>query len=976
MESLIEYAKLHFPKVTFKKVNFENGMGDRKKAIGFVVTDTHLVIGYISKDGNLRRLLKPINLTETAGVDLEGVINQIPIVEGFLESDKIRLIELINSKKKAVDLEYQDLLKKFGDLENNYNVLVSTSKNRENELELKIVQTEAAQKEELEIVKKSFIEQFETCKNKILEEKETVIKAIQEYRDQMQKFVTKNAGNTELMKKAIERMKSEREIMITRLNALSANSGNETVEIKRLNELISKLQEDLIKNTTEATQFKTKCLEQILYEKNTIIDKIKNYNESWSEWSKKNVGKITDQRETLAKEVRTITEQLKEIFRFKKEYVNKLQIEDSAKDQLIQELNSNLASVKSELNKVLEQQLTIMNTPVPVQETPVQDPEIVCQNKNVEITQLRNELERVNSLLQVNANTPIATQVTDYSVCYNALYKFTIVNNSFFRKQQIINILDRILGAETVATLTQEQLTSIRTRYQVTRNAILQTIQFLNLQRFANSPYTRLSPQNASQIPAEFCAELANVNKYWDESFPVYRAHDRELTNIYEDLAGTVRVYIKIKPLSNGVPGTVSIGMIQNKKQKKVFVECPGKKETFGDFFGVFEDNFSNLDTFVGVPGNGESQNGNFTIPGIETFENSLDTVSPGLYNTFKQVEDGYSIVLFGYGTSGSGKSFSLIGQNNQSVQVPGVIHYGLGNLNGVSNIRVKNVFEQYVDTFKPTLNLVTGKIINLIGKVPRLSEFSEDESQEFSGALKQSGVSLESFSANELFSLTSVIEKYRISKQRVKKTPNNPVSSRSHLYLVFEITFTTGNTGYITVVDMGGRESPTDLFNLFIDNQTQRYRTTLTTILGPTGGPNVISQYLKPEFMGKYTPDGIYNIFKEGFYINETINHLIYFFNRRNYSETKVVKQTSLEKYSISKYYINPVDEEKMIKPTNNALTIPIMKYLDALGANANGGSVYKPTKWVTLVCLRKEEQYCDQIFSSIKFAVDIKST
>ena len=39
-----------------------------------------------------------------------------------------------------------------------------------------------------------------------------------------------------------------------------------------------------------------------------------------------------------------------------------------------------------------------------------------------------------------------------------------------------------------------------------------------------------------------------------------------------------------------------------------------------------------------------------------------------------------------------------------------------------------------------------------------------------------------------DIYSLTDIIEGYRKNNNRIKPTPNNPVSSRSHLYLVFEI--------------------------------------------------------------------------------------------------------------------------------------------------------------------------------------------
>jgi hypothetical protein len=39
-------------------------------------------------------------------------------------------------------------------------------------------------------------------------------------------------------------------------------------------------------------------------------------------------------------------------------------------------------------------------------------------------------------------------------------------------------------------------------------------------------------------------------------------------------------------------------------------------------------------------------------------------------------------------------------------------------------------------------------------------------------------------------------------------------------VYMVFEITFSTGKVGYITIVDTAGRESPMEIYNLFINHE------------------------------------------------------------------------------------------------------------------------------------------------------------
>jgi hypothetical protein len=79
-------------------------------------------------------------------------------------------------------------------------------------------------------------------------------------------------------------------------------------------------------------------------------------------------------------------------------------------------------------------------------------------------------------------------------------------------------------------------------------------------------------------------------------------------------------------------------------------------------------------------------------------------------------------------------------------------------------------------------------------------------------------------------------------------------------------------------------------------------------------------------------------------------------------------------EKYSVSKYYVNPSSEEQTISTSNNCLTIPILNFLDNLSKSKQVS--YKPTKFIMITCIRQEEIYCDQTFESIEFAQSIKST
>jgi hypothetical protein len=714
------------------------------------------------------------------------------------------------------------------------------------------------------------------------------------------------------------------------------------------------------------SDFKKNCFKHILEEKEQIINKIKDYNNKWFEWSDyalNNIDSINEYTDKLVEESKVIFENLENVLQDKKKYIKDLEINQKEKDQLIKNLNNNIEEIKLLTEKVINDQ--IIQLSVKTEDLKARDE--IIKNKELEMNQqyleyqdnidfLQNELDKVNKLLDTQRSQKLEFKKIDspddIKNCHAVLQRFISVNNMFYRKKEIMRILDSIiLDNEKLSlfhNLSDSIKDSIKKEYLKVKDDINKHILFLDLEKYINSPNIEYfkSKTTYDKIPGDFCEDLFDISEYWLNNINLYKIQDRILTNIYEDLSGAVRVYIKVKPLQ---PPTDVIKV--NENMKSIVLECGGKKETFGDYYGVFDGSYSNMDIYTG----------NYQTESVENI---------GLYNSFRQVEDGYSIILFGYGISGSGKTTLLLGESN--AKIPGILHHGISNLRGVKNIKVRNIFEQYIKEFIPTINKMKGRIHNLVKSISQLKEYSIDETDSFSNNLPVT-INLNNIKVDDLYTITSILEKYRVEKKRIKKTPNNPVSSRSHLYIVLEILFDTGKTGYITVVDTAGKEKPTDIYNTFLE--TSRQGANLTTILGPTGGTGLIERYMRKEYRNFYEPRHIYNLLREGFYINETLNHLVYFFNKKNYRNPRVIMQSTLDKYSGNKYYVDPRKEETLIDPNNNSLTIPIMKFLDSL-SKKKGETTWHPTKFITFMCLRQEADFCNETFDTMEFANKIKST
>jgi hypothetical protein len=1440
MSNIIDYIKTSFPKVVFNPINM-GAFVEERKALGFIITDNKFVIGYIAANGNFCKVINPIDLNNIDSKHFIELLKSVPKVEGYKESDLTNFIKLMEEsgkieivKRDQVITELQSKVKEFQEKEiTSPNVLINSEGEKllikaeyaeelknikekyEQELQNERNKSTEIQNKSTEIQNKSTelqnelqneINDNQQCKDHLIYEKDIIIEAIKKYKSDINDYVIDSKNNIkENYQKIIDKLTNEKDFVETKLKTVLENEQKhldnltegtdfnyrleqKNDEIKKLNEtiLLIKNELDIIKEDFSKSEIQnkliqnhqTECLEHLLAEKDTIIRNIKDYTKEWLDWSDKNDYSVEEYRKKLGIQVTNVIDNLNGMMKQKNEYVSSLNLDNKEKAQKIIELTNSIDSIKKELQRSATEQLTAMS----LKDSPNEASDVESSDKlKLEIVELKRELEQVKSLLAQNNNTPIK-KVVDYNMCFETFTKFVMVNNMFYRKKQVIDILDKIVMDPTVISvftnLSERIQLGIKNRYTIIRTEIYKHIDFLNLSKYMNDPNVNLfkSKSTWNKIPEQFCQDLQSISEYWDANVIEYREQDRLLTNIFEDLSGALRIYIKIKPLIGieQANNTVYIETVQNKKTRQVTVDCSGvpeseiKKQTFGDFYGIFDKYFTNLDVFTGVLDS--KPKGEFTVDLDSIIEDS-ETINPGLHSSFKQVEDGYSIVLFGYGLSGSGKcqkidtpiimydgtikkvqdiivgdllmgddskarrvfslargrdimyevtnvkgesytvnsehilslkytgrkqlkdrpdrhsfilhwfnkekigfnsktfsyknrnkedvekeakeftetvkddlyvdipikkylslsnhfkdflkgykvavefphkdleidpymigfwlgdgtanttaittqdstiikyfkenlqqykcylqfgeklnyringngsgnvgcnyfmnilkkynlinnkhiphiykcnsreqrlkllagildadgsydkkkrtfefsqsleheqimddviylcrslgfacyknkkktswtylgekkygeawrisitgegiekiptlcprkqaeprrqikdvlvsgikirelpeddyygfeidgnhhyllgnftvthnTFTLLGQNG----APGLMHYGLANLKGVKSIRIKNVFEQYINKFSPTLKNISGNIHHLVGNIKQLKSVSVDETADFADVMPM-GINLNNISIESLNSLTNAITEYRITQKRIKKTPNNPVSSRSHLYMVFEITFETGKIGYITIVDTAGRESPMDIYNLFIEPKDRGNgkvsKTNITTILGPTGGVGVVQNYMKESLKETYVPNDIYNILKEGFYINETINHLIYFFNKKNYKKTIINKQTSLDNYNTSKYYVDPRKEEDAIEystqqnDVTNALTIPIMNYLDNLSKSnaSNAVDEFTPTKFICIVCVRTEEKYCSQVFATLQFAQDVRSS
>jgi hypothetical protein len=1003
--SIIEYIKEKYPDIisTLEK--------DKES---FIIKNS-FVIGIV-KDNIIYKIDIPYHFG----------IEDIPMFRGFTDKDQEYILE---------NLEHSNvILKDYKIQELPYHIYYDKSSNES--IPIKINSLSKIP----DIIKNYsiFFEKIKNCQIKILKDKSDIIKEIKDYKTKILNYIIDNKVDSYNLKKIYKTISLENAYFENKLNLLSkykCDSYDSHDYQLKLNEIINELRDELLNLNTQLnkTELKNALLERykqesrdkIILEKDSIINNIRNYNYKWMNWlensfSKDQLTGDIDLKETkqkdvcfdnykyfLLKELQIIQYKFKELLNNEYNVSNSMVNSNWLQTENFNKLKQNIIDIEAEIKNTINNQLvqlSIKDNELNLEKSTLEDDFELSdlQNELSDFNQcdfnIKTELKDVRNLLLQNENTKIEdlqNYYNDYKKihedCYIIIQNFLTINNLFYRKQMVIKKLENILdnNLPPFSYLSNEIKQNILKDFKILKTEIENNINFLNLNSYINDVNltrfkTKLGVENyyksRSKDENDFCIHLLNIINFWNINKDIYRNQNARLINIYEDISGQIRFYLRLKPFiktENQNPKLTNVGDTLNetrlinqniyKDKKQCYISINSEKDNsnkiYGDFHRIFDDSYTNFNIYTGDK-NTQEQNTQEQIENLEKYNH-------GLHNIFKELENEYSIVLFSYGNSGSGKSLSLFGDQD----TPGILYYGLKNLNGVSNISLDYLFEQYYDKNDLINNKVSGKIHNLINNIDLSSlnyvnsEISVDESKEFSKILP-SYIDINDINIDNFYSLLNNIDNYRKNKGRICKIPNNTNSNRSHLYMIFKIVFDNNKSSYMTVIDTASKESPNDLFNHFIDNT----KTKLHMIMAPEpiGGIAKIEKTIKQDnyILDNYSPIDIFKILNESFYINETINHMLYYLNKSN-KLTYNDKQQSIDKYDMSKFFISPITEMKSIC-NSNSLTIPILNFINNITDNSQ---IIKPTKFAILCCIRQEEIYYDQTISCLEFANKVQN-
>ena len=222
-----------------------------------------------------------------------------------------------------------------------------------------------------------------------------------------------------------------------------------------------------------------------------------------------------------------------------------------------------------------------------------------------------------------------------------------------------------------------------------------------------------------------------------------------------------------------------------------------------------------------------------------------------GKFNSLRKViQSGGNVVLFGYGYSGSGKTYTLT--NEDAVNKD---DWGIGP-------KIVNDMIAAGYTYKATVDELYSKDITF----NRTSGFGFGSTQlkdiltsSKKTKINYDGVTAEGNNINDLISMFKRVKYTRLKEGRIKATINNPESSRGHLFYNIEFEASNKEKGKLVICDMGGRENPLEMAKNTFIVLTGQYIGQLAQYKGYANGKHKFDVW-KPKITEKGLKNGFIN--------------------------------------------------------------------------------------------------------------------
>lgn len=455
------------------------------------------------------------------------------------------------------------------------------------------------------------------------------------------------------------------------------------------------------------------------------------------------------------------------------------------------------------------------------------------------------------------------------------------------------------------------------------------------------------------------CNELVKIGYELNKIIPDHAI----VRNYYEDLQGSIRTYIRITNMARIINAhgtdkrsmrdeTSSISLDSNNCKMIVhndyMKDLLSQKKIMGTdmehlakrFYGTY-DNMTNYDLYT---------------------SNLL--CSPSLENAINQVLDGYSIILLLYGYSGSGKTYTLLGDETQL---------------GVLQLSIRSMVNQ-IDKIKMNVKMLYG--VKSTGSTLEISSNRPDPNINMKSYNTNEKVITNNFEEN-IVNVINDVQTYMTENKYIKETPFNVRSSRSHTFYVLDVYFKNGKVGFLTFADLAGSEDPYKIVEQSLDridikkdgltkkdmvisreDVRSRIRNLIFSVVSSDDRAKKFDNYTSAKRRLTTNEKILLNsLIDESVYINESLNQMKYFLMKRIVNNPKVVSNVRTN-YNIHGLIYPPTIDEKQSKRTptmkinDKTGMYDLLNDLDKKGIISSLKQTFttKPTKFILIGTVRTE--------------------
>jgi len=232
--NIIEYIKQNYPKIIVSPFKFSN-----TKALGFIVSDNKLVIGFINADGSIGKLIEPINLTEIKNENVSNILEKIPTVEGFNQKDKDFLINFFKNaddatvSKKVNDKIVKDLEEAISE-KTKFKLLYDSQNNE-------IIAIKNKYESKVDSIKDEYLKNLEAYNKDIINNLSEIKTGIKEYKKVIETYIEKDTLKTTDLENVVKKMAEEKIILEEKLKELP-----EKQKVKEIKDQLEFVQKDLL----------------------------------------------------------------------------------------------------------------------------------------------------------------------------------------------------------------------------------------------------------------------------------------------------------------------------------------------------------------------------------------------------------------------------------------------------------------------------------------------------------------------------------------------------------------------------------------------------------------------------------------------------------------------------------------------------------------------------------------------------------